>query len=64
MMKWMAYVHGVCVIPGSSCGAPGHFRVCYANLPAETFATAVERLQAAVEEICDEAFDVATLSEV
>jgi aspartate/methionine/tyrosine aminotransferase len=37
--------HGVAVIPGSFCGAPGWIRVCYANLPPDTCLQAAQRLQ-------------------
>jgi len=34
----------VCIIPGSSCGAPGYVRVAFANLTEEKCAEACERL--------------------
>ena len=34
-VRTLAEEHGVALIPGSACGAPGHIRVCYANLPLE-----------------------------
>lgn len=37
--------HGVAVIPGSFCGAPGWIRVCFANLPPDACAEAAQRLQ-------------------
>jgi aspartate/methionine/tyrosine aminotransferase len=30
--EWLAKVHHVAVIPGSSCGMAGHVRVAYANV--------------------------------
>lgn len=38
--------HGVSVIPGSFCGAPGWIRVCYANLPPQKCELAANRLKA------------------
>ena len=35
----------VCIIPGSSCGAPGYIRVAFANLTEEQCSQACERLQ-------------------
>lgn len=31
-MKFLIENHGVAVLPTSSCGLPGHLRVCFANL--------------------------------
>ncbi len=33
--KWLATQHQVCIVPGSSCGSPGHIRVAFANLRPE-----------------------------
>lgn len=38
VVEWLAKKHGVCVIPGSACGAPGHIRVAYANLEVAAIA--------------------------
>jgi hypothetical protein len=35
LVERLAREFGVCVIPGSACGAPGCIRVCYANLPLD-----------------------------
>jgi katanin p60 ATPase-containing subunit A1 len=51
VVKWLAYVHGVCLIPGTACGAPGFVRVCFANLPSDTFEEACRRLHAGLEVI-------------
>ena len=44
VVEWLAKTHGVCVIPGSSCGAPGHIRLAYANMETNAIAAACERL--------------------
>lgn len=51
--RWLVDVHGVCVIPGSACGSPGHVRVAYANLPPDQCAAAAARLRAGLEELRD-----------
>ena len=35
VVEKLAKEHGICVLPGSACGAPGYIRVGYANLPPE-----------------------------
>eukprot|EP01036_Dinobryon_divergens_P044897 gene44897-59924_t len=42
---WLGLCWGVLLIPGSSCGMPGHIRACYANLPYEKTLEACERLR-------------------
>ena len=66
IVRWLALKHGVCLIPGSGCGLPGHVRVCYANLSLEKTKEAAARLadidaayesaQAAKARSIDEAF--------
>lgn len=51
--QWLVDVHGVCVIPGSACGAPGHIRVAYANLPREMCLEAAARLHKGLRELAD-----------
>ncbi|KAL1522517.1 hypothetical protein AB1Y20_017504 [Prymnesium parvum] len=51
VVRWMVEKHGVCLIPGSACGMPGHVRVCYANLPLERSREAAKRLKAALLEL-------------
>lgn len=41
----------VCIIPGSSCGAPGFIRVAFANLDEATCAEACRRLHAGLTEL-------------
>lgn len=44
--------HGIAIIPGSYCGAPGWIRVCYANLePTTECVKAAARLKAGLQEI-------------
>ena len=50
-MRWLTKKHKIATIPGSACGMPGHFRVCYANLPLETTRDAAERLRAGLAEL-------------
>eukprot|EP00850_Spirogloea_muscicola_P002590 SM000010S04228 [mRNA] locus=s10:291796:294415:- [translate_table: standard] len=45
VVEWLAKTHGVCVIPGSACGAPGHLRVAFANLKGDRFLDACKRLR-------------------
>eukprot|EP00873_Tetraselmis_striata_P044831 jgi/Tetstr1/465095/TSEL_009823.t1 len=51
VMEWLIKEHGVCVIPGSSCGAPGYIRVAYANMQPEECARAAQRLKAGLQEL-------------
>jgi aspartate/methionine/tyrosine aminotransferase len=46
--------HGVCVIPGSACGAPGHIRAAYANLQPELCQQAAARLKAGLTQLAAE----------
>jgi aspartate/methionine/tyrosine aminotransferase len=50
-MEWLIKAHGVCIIPGSSCGAPGYMRVAYANMQPEACAKAASRLKAGLQEL-------------
>lgn len=50
-MAWLIREHGVCVIPGSACGAPGWVRVAYANLSAEQCEMAAARLKAGLQQL-------------
>ena len=43
--------YGIAVIPGSACGLPGWIRVCFANLPKDTFVEASARLEKGLKEI-------------
>jgi aspartate/methionine/tyrosine aminotransferase len=48
VLAWLVGAHGVCIIPGTACGAPGHIRVAFANLPTERFALAAAALKKAL----------------
>lgn len=48
VVAWLVREHGVCLIPGSACGAPGHVRAAFANLPPDECAAAAGRLAAGV----------------
>lgn len=50
-MAWLVRKHGVCVIPGSSCGAPGHIRAAFANLQPQACVEAAGRLKAGLQEL-------------
>ena len=58
VIEWLVRKHGVCVIPGTACGTPGHIRVAYANLPPEATAEAARRLRAGLEELVAGGFGV------
>uniref|UniRef100_A0A7S0DSD0 Aminotransferase class I/classII large domain-containing protein n=1 Tax=Amorphochlora amoebiformis TaxID=1561963 RepID=A0A7S0DSD0_9EUKA len=51
VVKWLASKHGVLVIPGTSCGAPGYFRVSYANMIPKHMEVASKRLRSAVQDL-------------
>lgn len=46
--------HAVCIIPGSSCGAPGYVRVAFANLEQEVCREAAVRLRRGLEQLCSQ----------
>eukprot|EP00894_Picocystis_sp_ML_P001855 jgi/Pico_ML_1/52372/g3084.t1 len=51
VVQWLVEKHGICVIPGSSCGSPGWIRVAYANLEPEACAEAAGQLKRGLEEL-------------
>ena len=53
VVRWLTEAHGVCLIPGSACGMPGHVRVCYANLALDRTRDAAARLRRGVEQLVD-----------
>lgn len=57
-VRYLVEEHGVCLIPGSACGMPGHVRVCYANLPLEKTREAAKRLRAGLEALSSNAVDL------
>lgn len=57
-VRWLTARHGVATIPGSACGKPGYFRVCYANLPLEKTRAAAARLEAGLRELASGSVDL------
>jgi katanin p60 ATPase-containing subunit A1 len=51
VVEWLIQEHGVCIIPGSACGAPGYVRVAFANLQPEQCKVAAGRLKAGFEQL-------------
>lgn len=51
VVEWLIQEHGVCIIPGSACGAPGYVRVAFANLKPEQCMVAAGRLKAGLEQL-------------
>jgi aspartate/methionine/tyrosine aminotransferase len=51
VVRWLVARAGVCVLPGSSCQAPGWLRVAFANLPPAACAAAAARLGAGLAEL-------------
>ena len=58
VVRYLVEVHGVCLIPGSACGMPGHVRVCYANLPLDRTREAATRLRAGLEALAGGTVDL------
>lgn len=50
-MLFLADKHGVVVIPGGACGAPGCIRVAFANLEPQPTRDAAEKLEAGLREL-------------
>jgi aspartate/methionine/tyrosine aminotransferase len=51
VVEWLIREHGVCVIPGSSCGGPGYIRVAYANLSEQQCREAAARLKQGLQQL-------------
>lgn len=51
--KWLAQKHGIVVIPGSGCGAPGYIRVAFGKPRPGEFEGAAERLHAGLKELTE-----------
>jgi len=51
VVEWLVRSHGVCLIPGSACGAPGCVRAAFANLEPAECARAAARLGEGVAEL-------------
>ncbi len=54
MVEYLVRMHGVCIIPGSSCGARGYVRVAFGNLQPGACREAAARLRAGLEQLCRE----------
>ena len=54
MVEFLVRAHGVCIIPGSSCGANGYVRVAFGNLQPDACWEAAARLRAGLEQLCKE----------
>jgi aspartate/methionine/tyrosine aminotransferase len=52
VVEWLVRVHGVCIIPGSSCGASGYVRIAFANLQPDVCREAAARLRSGLEQLC------------
>ena len=53
-MEWLVRKHGVCVIPGSACGAAGYIRAAYANLQPDACLDASRRLKQGLQQLATE----------
>lgn len=53
VVAWLVKQHGVTVIPGSSCGAPGHIRAAFANLKPDLCKDAAARLKAGLTQLVE-----------
>lgn len=53
VVEWLVKKHGVCLIPGSSCGAPGYVRISFGNQPYEVCKRAAENLKKGLEELVE-----------
>ncbi|CAL5223689.1 g6241 [Coccomyxa viridis] len=54
VVEWLVREHGVCVIPGSACGAAGYIRAAYANLQPEACREAGQRLKQGLQQLVAE----------
>jgi aspartate/methionine/tyrosine aminotransferase len=51
VVEWLIKEHGVCIIPGSACGVPGHVRVAFANLQPQQCEEAAARLKQGLQQL-------------
>eukprot|EP00890_Picochlorum_soloecismus_P006017 jgi/Picsp_1/6416/NSC_03764-R1_transaminase transferring nitrogenous groups len=58
VVEWLVKKHKVCVIPGSSCGCPGHIRVAFANLGEKDCDVAAGRLEKGLNELKEHGIQV------
>jgi len=54
VVAWLVREHKVCVIPGTSCGAPGHVRAAFANLTPAATKAAAAALKGGLEQLVRE----------
>ncbi len=54
VVKWLIEEAGVCVIPGTACGAPGFIRAAYANLQPDACLQAASRLKQGLQRLVAE----------
>ena len=50
-VEWLVVHAGVCVVPGSAFGVPGHVRCSFANLHPDAFPRAAARLRRGLEHL-------------
>ena len=62
MVAWLVREHGVCIIPGSSCGAPGYVRAAYANLEEAACRQAASRLKKGLTQLAAEGMSALSLA--
>lgn len=62
VVEWLVREHGVCLIPGSSCGAPGYVRVAFGNLQPEACREAARRLKKGLTLLVEQGLPVASKS--
>ena len=62
-VRYLVEEHGVCLIPGSACGMPGHVRVCYANVSLEKTREAAKRLHAGLGALAAGTVDLAAIKQ-
>ena len=60
VVEWLVKEHGVCVIPGSSCGVPGYVRVAFANLEESACLKAADRLHQGLKQLASEGMAAVT----
>ncbi|KAL5072630.1 hypothetical protein RYX36_011614 [Vicia faba] len=51
VVHWLANRHGIAVIPGSACGAPGNLRISFGGLTENDCRAAAERLKKGLDEL-------------
>lgn len=54
VVSWLVQEYQICLIPGSSCGAPGYIRVAFGNLQPELCKEAAARLKIALLQLVNE----------